>query len=142
MIEKIKKSLIFLLRHQISLLAIYIWFHYTSRDLKLRGFFYALSFSVIEFSWYSTTTVQPNGELKFTPFASTCRKGFTTFAMFCVNLIYTPFMIDRFYESMDKYFYNYSHILKIILFPFSIWLGVYHSFLNQGSKFNFLMDRL
>lgn len=95
----------------------YLWFINTTPDLKVRAVLYASSFSLMEFLWYSTTTELPNGEVQFTPFAKTCRKGFTTFAMFFVNVLYTPIMID-FYFTVVK-----NNIFRVLLFPINVWIG-------------------
>lgn len=101
----------------ISAYLLYSWYIYTSADLKIRSIIYALSFSAIEYCWYSMTTEQPDGALKFTPFSSTSRKGFTTFAMFFANVLYTPIMIDFYLSRVN------NSILAILLFPLTIWVG-------------------
>src|SRR5688572_22205183 len=63
------------------------------------------------------TTEGPNGELTFTPFSKTSRKGFTTFAMFFANVLYTPIMIDYYFSIVD------GTIMRILLFPLTIWIG-------------------
>jgi hypothetical protein len=101
----------------ITVYLFYTWYMYTSLDLKIRSVLYASFFSIIEYSWYGMTTEQPDGSLKFTPFSTTSRKPFTTFAMWVANLLYTPIMID-FYLAFIS-----NRVIQIALFPITIWIG-------------------
>lgn len=105
------------LRISTSLFLAYIWLSHYDLTTKLRSLCYATMYSIIEYSWYATTTLQPDGSLKFTPFAKTCRKGFTTWAQWFCNVIYTPIMID-FYLNLFE-----ISLTGLILFPINIWIA-------------------
>jgi hypothetical protein len=104
-----------------SLILAYIWFNHYDMATKLRSICYATMYSIIEYSWYATTTLQPDGSLKFTPFAKTCRKGFTTWAQWFCNVLYTPIMIDIYFHFFE--FSLLGYLLGFTLFPFNIWIA-------------------
>lgn len=60
----------------------------TAQD-KALAFLYAAAFAAIEFGWYSTTVQLPDGNVRFAPFSKACRPGFTTWAQFWANVVYT-----------------------------------------------------
>ncbi|ETV99827.1 hypothetical protein H310_07869 [Aphanomyces invadans] len=76
----------------------------------------ASAFACIEFTWYATTTEQPNGDLAFTPFQPTCRAGHTTWAQFWANVLYTPVLLFTFRQVVSSAF------VRVVLFPCNIWL--------------------
>eukprot|EP00455_Lapot_gusevi_P007659 TRINITY_DN13268_c0_g1_i1.p1 TRINITY_DN13268_c0_g1~~TRINITY_DN13268_c0_g1_i1.p1 ORF type:complete len:174 (-),score=26.21 TRINITY_DN13268_c0_g1_i1:132-653(-) len=94
-----------------------IWFYLTDIQVKICSIAFSSIYSCIEYSWYSCSTELPNGEVIFTPFASTCRKGFTSFAQFWVNVLFVPIFVDCYYDWLLPN----SFWLQVILFPINIW---------------------
>lgn len=58
-------------------IAFLLWIFLTSFATKLRVILCSAAFSLIEFTFYSTTIELPNGDLIFKPFDPRCRKGHT-----------------------------------------------------------------
>ena len=56
---------------------ILIWYFLSQFNCKVLGFILAISFSFLEFSWYSMTVEKDDGEVEFKPFHPNCRKGHT-----------------------------------------------------------------
>eukprot|EP00736_Rhodelphis_marinus_P014078 Rmarinus@m.23378 len=92
-----------------------IWVHWTDRSTKTQSLIAACCYSAIEFSWYSVTTEDEHGEVHFTPFRKTCRKGFTSWEQFWGNVLYTPILLNVYRTSIPW------SVLRIALYPFNIW---------------------
>ncbi|OQS00838.1 hypothetical protein ACHHYP_02233 [Achlya hypogyna] len=92
------------------------WYLLHEEPVQRAAFMAAAGFSCIEYSWYATTTEGKDGELSFTPFASTCRPGHTTWAQFWANVLYTPALLYTYREWVTH------PVLRVVLFPFNIWL--------------------
>lgn len=56
---------------------------------KAAAFVFAAAFSCIEYGWYASTVTLPDGTVKFAPFSRGKRAGFTTWAQFWANVVYT-----------------------------------------------------
>jgi len=82
-----------------------------------KSFLFATLFSVIEYFWHATTFVDEKGEIFFRPFDKRCRKGFTTFAQWWVNLLCIP-MVLAYHEISYNY---YGTTFDILLSPFALW---------------------
>lgn len=96
----------------------YLWFIYTTADLKVRSFLYAFTWSVIEFLFHCVTSETPDGVVTLNLTEFNLKKGFTTFAMFFVNILYTPVLIDGYLTMM-----NHNWFMIILCFPLNMWIG-------------------
>lgn len=90
-----------------------LFLFFTDISTKIRSLVIASLFSLIEFTFYATTTEIEFGDIAFTPFAATCRNGHTTFAQWWVNVLFSPFL--HYYFMLD------SMWVKIVFFPFCVW---------------------
>ena len=84
---------------------------------RLSGVLAAACFSVIEYSWYSVTTEDANGEVRFTPGAPTCRAGHTTAHQFLCNIVYTPVLLFWYRGCVPAH-----PAARVLLFPLNVWL--------------------
>ena len=53
----------------------------------------------------------------FTPFASTCRVGHTTWHQFWANVLYTPILLFAYRTTLPD-----VPLLRVALFPLNVWL--------------------
>lgn len=96
-------------------LAALSWAWYTPLETKIRCFFGASCFSLIEFTFYTLTVELPNGDIVFRPFDKKCRKGHTTPHQWFANVLTLPFLLDAYFA------YITSPWLRILLWPINIW---------------------
>merc|ERR1712137_865288 len=102
-----------------------IWISLTHSQTKLECFICSLTYSFIEWTWY-TFTHQKDGVVRLVPFGHRGRPGFTSVEQFIGNLLYLPIGMHGYLElfpveGLEPYSICMT-ILRISLFPINIWL--------------------
>ncbi|KAF0701630.1 Aste57867_7945 [Aphanomyces stellatus] len=92
------------------------WYFFHGTPVQFSAIAAATAFSCIEYTWYSLTTEDADGDVHFTPFQATCRAGHTTWAQFWANVLYTPVLLHT-YRAVVPH-----PILRVLCFPLNIWL--------------------
>eukprot|EP01062_Namystynia_karyoxenos_P038345 TRINITY_DN27827_c0_g1_i1.p1 TRINITY_DN27827_c0_g1~~TRINITY_DN27827_c0_g1_i1.p1 ORF type:complete len:199 (+),score=46.00 TRINITY_DN27827_c0_g1_i1:70-666(+) len=70
-----------------------VWALLLPRYAQLLGLGAACGFAAAEFLWHTVSTEYSDGSVRFTPFASTCRRGRTTLSQFGANALAAPLFV-------------------------------------------------
>ncbi|KAJ3012813.1 hypothetical protein HKX48_006070 [Thoreauomyces humboldtii] len=104
------------LGYALSIVLAVAWYLFLPLDAKLRTIVAAVTFSGIEYTFYSVSIETVAGDILIRPFDPRCRKGHTTWQQFCVNIIFTPLILDIYMNLVPTWW------LRVALYPINIWL--------------------
>jgi len=110
------------------LVILLLWHSLVSYPMKMESLVMALTYSFIEWSWY-TFTKEINGHIIIVPLAEKGRKGFTSVEQCIANTLYLPIAMHSYLHlfslaGLDPCSIPYFGVmgLRILCFPFNIWI--------------------
>lgn len=106
-----------------------LWLLFTERQTKIDSVSMALTYSYIEYSWYTFTYETVDRVVRIAPLHMKGRDGFTTVEQFIGNSFYLPIAMNGYailFQCVGALFFpsiiDILIVFRIILFPFNIWL--------------------
>ena len=91
-------------------------------SIFFESFLFSTTFSFIEYFWYTITIENERGEIFIRPFDEKCRKGFTSFEQWWVNILCVPILLI--YHYFIDYFLVTNYIvlfLECLCAPIIVW---------------------
>lgn len=106
-----------------------LWLLFTELQTKIDVILMSLTYSFIEFSWYTFTFETMDRVVRIAPLGEKGRKGFTTIEQLIGNILYLPISMRGYallFNLIGSFvplsYFDFLIVFRILLFPFNIWL--------------------
>ena len=112
----------------VGLLMIFgVWWWKVDTQRKIEVVLMSLTYSAIEFTWYTCTLQLDDGSVSVVPFRVKGRKGFTSVEQLVGNILYIPIAFQGYasllsHDNSTAFAAFILIFMRVALFPFNIWL--------------------